>query len=127
MSKLILTTTCEIDGSHFLRDYKGKCANMHGHRWKVEVDVEGYPDQLERNNGMVLDFNVVKEVVDKYDHKLINDIPPFSEERNPTAENIAVVIGEELALQIAKKGLKAKVKAIRIWETPTNKVEYILD
>ena len=93
MSRLRLTSKVEIDSSHYLRNYDGKCADLHGHRWVVEVTVESVTDDAIDsldNTGMLLDFGVIKSLINEYDHKNLNDMPEF-EDINPTAENLAIV------------------------------------
>ena len=85
-----------FEAAHSLREYKGKCANIHGHNFKVKVELKAETlDEL----GMVEDFIILeeklKEVTDKLDHKLINEIPPF-DKINPTAERLAEYIFQEL-------------------------------
>ena len=83
-------------GAHRLIGYKGKCANLHGHNWEVEVFLRGT-----RTNrlGMLVDFKNVKEILNgvlaKLDHQNLNALPIFKE-TNPTAENIAKFIFDEL-------------------------------
>lgn len=82
----------EISAAHRLAlDYESKCTNLHGHNWIIDV----YLRAKELNqNGMVMDFTEIKRKIhDKFDHKVINDVVPF----NPTAENIAKHICDELA------------------------------
>lgn len=90
-----------FDGAHFLRDYQGKCANIHGHTWRVEVTVTG--KQL-NEQGLLLDFNIVKkimkDVTDPFDHKLINDIEPFNK-LNPSSENLAKHFFYEIKKKLA--------------------------
>ena len=74
----------EFSAAHNLRGYKGKCENLHGHNWKVEVKIKtDIPDKT----GMVLDFRSVKKslkkILEKLDHKYINDLPYFKK-NNPT-------------------------------------------
>ena len=81
-----------FDAAHFLPEYKGKCEQVHGHTYKLEVIIEG---ELHKD-GMVMDFKHLKEIVTKIilenlDHKTLNDL--FE---NPTAENIAIWIFAEL-------------------------------
>ena len=57
-----------IDTSHRLLHYIGKCANLHGHRWKVEVWMEGEPDPATQ---ILIDYSLIKQVIDKYDHQII--------------------------------------------------------
>ena len=70
-----LTTFVEFSSAHVLHGHEGPCKRMHGHNWKVEVEVSG--DKLD-NVGMVIDFkeirNMTNEVVDKLDHRFLNDL-----------------------------------------------------
>ena len=129
MSRLRLTSKVEIDSSHYLRNYDGKCADLHGHRWVVEVTVESVTedavDSLD-NTGMLLDFGVIKSLINEYDHKNLNDMPEF-EDINPTAENLAIVWAEALAHELLLRGIPAKVVSVKVWETPTNSVEFFYD
>jgi 6-pyruvoyltetrahydropterin/6-carboxytetrahydropterin synthase len=107
---------------HALRNYHGKCENVHGHNYRVEVTLAG--TELD-SAGLLLDFVEVKKalnaVVDRLDHRYLNDLPPF-DELNPSAENMARYIYEELA-----KGLppgRATVSAVKLWETDTASATY---
>ncbi|MDR1942893.1 MAG: 6-carboxytetrahydropterin synthase QueD [Endomicrobium sp.] len=112
--KYKLSVIKSFAGAHFLREYKGKCENLHGHNWKVRAAFSG--DEL-GSNGMLVDFTDIKFHLDKIlsqlDHKCLNDTPPF-DKTNPTAENIASYIFNEL-----KKFQydKAKVAEIEVWES----------
>lgn len=81
----------EIAGAHKLSlDYESKCENLHGHNWIVIVHCQA--ETLDEN-GMVIDFTHIKRNIhDKLDHKFINDVVDF----NPTAENIARWIAEQI-------------------------------
>jgi 6-pyruvoyltetrahydropterin/6-carboxytetrahydropterin synthase len=129
MSRLRLTSKVEIDSSHYLRNYDGKCADLHGHRWVVEVTVESVTedaiDSLD-NTGILLDFGVIKSLISEYDHKNLNDMPEF-EDINPTAENLAIVWADALTHEIIRRGIPAKVISVKVWETPTNSVEFFYD
>ena len=117
---MIVAKRISFDAAHFLPDYDGPCANMHGHRWTVEVGVEGpiFP------NGMVLDFVKLKaflEVIKKaFDHQLINDILP-----NPTAENICVWVRIRFYEWVSDYDKKQELKLafIKVWETDDSYVE----
>ena len=95
---------------------------MHGHNWKVEVEVSG--DKLD-NIGMVIDFKKIRhmtnEVVDELDHRFLNDLTAFTKV-NPTAENIAEYIHLELTKLINND--KIVVKSIKLWETDKSAVTY---
>lgn len=109
MSKWILKKEIEIDSAHFLRCYQGKCSNLHGHRWKVVVEIES--DQLDET-GMVIDFTKIKSEIMKFDHQNINGIEPF-DKINPTAENMAKYFCDIL-----------DARSVTIYETPTSSVTY---
>lgn len=83
-------------GAHFLKGYKGKCANLHGHNWEVEIFLRGTKTN---RLGMLVDFKEAKEtlraVLEKLDHQNLN-VLPFFKKVNPTAENIAKFIFNEL-------------------------------
>jgi 6-pyruvoyltetrahydropterin/6-carboxytetrahydropterin synthase len=79
-----------FSSAHQLRGYKGKCENLHGHNYKIEIYARG--EEL-NNIGLLIDFGDLKaaadEVVKYLDHRNINELPPFDEELNPSAENLA--------------------------------------
>ena len=87
----------EISGAHSLQlDYESKCSNLHGHNWIITIQLKS--KRLD-NKGMVLDFTHIKKMIsDKLDHKYLNDIFDF----NPTAENIAKWICDELGEKCVK-------------------------
>src|SRR5215470_10714746 len=91
----------EFSAAHALRGYKGKCENMHGHNWKVEVYVRG--ERLDEI-GMLVDFTQLKAVtrqVMKYlDHQNLNELKPFDEELNPSSEHIAGFILNRIAEEV---------------------------
>lgn len=105
---------------HALRNYHGKCENVHGHNYRVRVGIEG-PDVDE--NGLLHDFADLKKrlrATSEYlDHQFINDLKPF-DEINPSAENIARFICQEM-----QKDLKsASIAYVRVWETETSCATY---
>ena len=111
--KMLIGKQFTFDSAHFLHNYVGKCANLHGHTYKLEVIIEGEVDE----NGMVVDFvdvdRVVKEVIiDKLDHRFLNDIIPQS-----TAENIVIWIWNQLKD-------KLQINQLTLWETPKCFVVY---
>lgn len=110
---------------HFLRNYKGKCENPHGHNYKVLVTLQGRElDQA----GLLLDFKDLKQVmrgvVGKLDHQMINDVAPFTEV-NPSAENLAKYFYQEcnVGLQKVTNG-RVSVKAVTMFETDTTNATY---
>lgn len=110
-----------ISAAHHLNDYKGNCALMHGHNWKIEVLVKS--DQVD-SVGMVIDFKALKEiswkVVGRYDHQVLNTITPF-DKQNPTAENISKHFFKEIAKRLPKD---VKMDRVRLWETDSYAIEY---
>lgn len=110
---------------HALRHYKGKCENVHGHNYRVQVTIEG-----EKLNaiGLLVDFvelkRVLMEVVDYLDHQFLNDIPPFIEQ-NPSAENIARYFYDEILKGIGRiADVPVRLAEVRIWETDTSIAAY---
>ena len=117
-----LTTMVEFSSDHTLVGHSGPCKKMHGHNWKVEVEITG--DKLD-NIGMVVDFKEIRKatnlVVDELDHEFLNNLEPFSED-NPTAENIARYIFTKLSEEFSNKNVK--VNSIKLWETDKSAVSY---
>jgi len=104
-----ISVTQEFAAAHQLPDYIGPCSNIHGHTWKVSVSVGG---NCLNAGGMVMDFKDLKAallgILNRYDHRFINEIPPF-DEISPTSENIAQEIYKELKRTYPDYNLK-KVK-----------------
>ncbi|TQV65267.1 MAG: 6-carboxytetrahydropterin synthase QueD [Halothiobacillaceae bacterium] len=117
-----LKVHAEFAAAHQLHGYPGNCARMHGHNWKVEVEVTG--SRL-NDVGMVVDFKAMKraarEVAEHLDHAYLNDIPPF-DRINPTAENIAAWFYQEVAQRL--NGEHQQVSAVTLWETDRACVTY---
>ncbi|MDR1195151.1 MAG: 6-carboxytetrahydropterin synthase QueD [Endomicrobium sp.] len=115
--KYKLSVTKGFASAHCLREYKGKCENMHGHNWKVRAAFCG--SELDKT-GMLIDFTDIKAHLDKImyylDHKFLNEIPPF-DKINPTAENIAAYIFNELKKSETET---AKVYEVEVWESETS-------
>ena len=110
---------------HYLRNYKGKCENPHGHNYKVRVTLAGR--DLD-NAGLLLDFtvlrDVMKHVIERLDHQMINEIAPFTEV-NPSAENLAKYFYDETNGNLKKvtQG-RVFVKDVTIYETDTTTAKY---
>src|SRR5689334_11789476 len=90
-----------FSSAHQLRGYKGKCENLHGHNYKIEIFARGR--ELD-NIGLLVDFVELKQAADDIvlflDHKNINELPPFDDELNPSAENLARFILENIAARV---------------------------
>ena len=117
-----LKTITEFASAHTLRDYPGACSRMHGHNWKVELEVVA--SSLD-DMGMAVDFKKMKtvanEVGDVLDHRYLNDIEPFTN-INPTAENIAAYMYHEISTRLNSDTIK--VFALTLWETDRASVRY---
>jgi len=111
-----LTITTDFAAAHSLRDYPGDCANMHGHNWLLEISVAS---EVLNESGMVIDFRTIKSitktVVNRLDHKYINDVVPF-DKLNPTAENLAKYLFDEIDLLITDENIN--MSKVVVWETP---------
>jgi 6-pyruvoyltetrahydropterin/6-carboxytetrahydropterin synthase len=98
-----------FESAHYLNKYDGKCANLHGHSYILNV-VFGLPI---RDTGISLDFSILKEevsgIVNLLDHQKVNDIIPF----NPTAENMLIWMWNQLVIKQRTKGLES----IQLYET----------
>jgi len=112
-----------FSSAHQLRGYKGKCENLHGHNYKIEIFARG--EEL-NNIGLLIDFGDLKsaadEIVNYLDHRNINELPPFDEELNPSAENLARYILEYIASRIDDG--RVQVYKVRCYETPTSIATY---
>jgi len=108
---------------HALRNYKGKCENVHGHNYRCQVTVAG--EQLDEI-GLLVDFvelkKVVHGVIDRMDHQWLNEFPPF-DVLNPSAENIAKFIYDEVSLGLKTQGT-VRIGAVKLWETDTASATY---
>ncbi|NTU43109.1 MAG: 6-carboxytetrahydropterin synthase QueD [Nitrospirales bacterium] len=112
--------------AHQLRGYKGKCENLHGHNWRVQVTVAA--EKLNEID-LALDFhdlkNMTREIVLQLDHRCLNEIFPFTE-RNPSSENIARWIFDSLKKRIVEYK-NVKVSAVTVWESDTASATYYED
>ena len=108
---------------HALRNYKGKCENVHGHNFRVQVVIEG--EKLD-DTGLLVDFIDVKAamraIIERLDHVFLNDISPF-DVKNPSAENIAEYFYTEMAKSL-KTPVPVRVREVKIWETDIQSATY---
>jgi len=125
-----------FDAAHRLSNYDGKCCQLHGHRWEVEVGLWG--DNL--HNGMLVDFSMVKRAIDTFDHStilwvddpLLKVLEKYSKRlgtlpfpKQPTAENIAEHLHNTLTNTLAALGLDVYVDTVTVWESPNAKAVYV--
>jgi 6-pyruvoyltetrahydropterin/6-carboxytetrahydropterin synthase len=107
-----ITVRSRFSSAHNLRGYKGKCEELHGHNWTVEVTASS--EKL-NDLGMVADFKDLKgalgDILASLDHKYLNDVEYFKRE-NPTSENIAKHIYDQVKVKV-----KVKIEKVTVWET----------
>ena len=112
-----ITVLSHFSGAHRLRYLHGKCEELHGHNWKIEVVLSS--DRLNKE-GVVIDFQILKQKLEKVlkplDHTYLNDLPYFSGEE-PSSENIAKYIFDMLKKDL--KGHRANLKRVTAWESET--------
>ena len=117
-----ITIETHFSSAHRLRGYNGECERLHGHNWKVKISVAS---EVLNNLGMIMDFRDIKSqtkvLVDRLDHQYLNDIAPFTE-INPTTENIAKYMFDELSKTINTDQLR--ISMVEIWESPTCSASY---
>jgi 6-pyruvoyltetrahydropterin/6-carboxytetrahydropterin synthase len=113
-----------FSAGHALRGYKGKCENLHGHNYRVQITLEG--PELD-GIGLLVDFTHLKEVmrgvIRKLDHQFINDLEPFTKV-NPSAENMAKYFYDEVSGQLMDLPPGARITDVVIWETDTAMAKY---
>ncbi len=118
----------DFAAAHFLRDYHGKCENLHGHNYKVYAHVKS---NVLDEGGMALDFSVLKktlrEVCSQLDHTNLNDMEIF--DQNPSAERIAMFIFNSILekmpeLEFDGDKNKRHLYAVDVFETETSRARY---
>lgn len=111
-----VTVRQHFDAAHCLRGYGGRCERLHGHRFEVAVTLAG--NRL-NEIGILYDFTELKghlkELLLRLDHYSLNDVPPFDSE-NPSSENIARFIYEELTGRLGGAG--GLLARVQVWESP---------
>jgi 6-pyruvoyltetrahydropterin/6-carboxytetrahydropterin synthase len=114
---------------HALRHYKGKCENVHGHNYKVQVVVRG--EKIDAVTGMLADFvelkRLLRAISEPLDHVFLNDMEPFTT-LNPSAENIAWYICEKMQAGLSHpdvdQGNPIEVAEVKVWETDIQSATY---
>jgi 6-pyruvoyltetrahydropterin/6-carboxytetrahydropterin synthase len=119
-----VTIKRSFSAAHLLREIGGKCEELHGHNFWVEVSIAG---PCLNDEDVLIDFRVAKrwaeEVLDQLDHKYLNELEYF-QNINPSSEEIARFVYEK----VDEKAQQAKVKLSRvtIWESENSCVSYSL-
>jgi len=121
-----ITVEKTFAAGHFLRGYHGKCEKPHGHNYRVKLIVRGEKlDQI----GLLYDFSELKamlrEIAERLDHEMMNDVPPF-DEWNPSAENMALYFYQETERRLRERRPEngARVASVTVWETDTTTATY---
>jgi 6-pyruvoyltetrahydropterin/6-carboxytetrahydropterin synthase len=113
---------------HALRNYHGKCENVHGHNYRVRIVLEG--EELD-HAGLLVDFSDLKRtmraIIEKLDDTFLNDVPPF-DKLNPSAENMARYFFQEISRDLhgGARQNPVRVAEVKIWETDTATATYRL-
>lgn len=120
MYELMIRT--KFAAAHQLRNYNGRCENLHGHNWRVDVFV-----QAENLNeiGLAVDFKDLKDatnyLLEQVEHAFINEVFPFTE-INPSSENIAKWLYEGLSKKLNDDNMS--VSMVQVWESDTASASY---
>ncbi|MBA7617537.1 6-carboxy-5,6,7,8-tetrahydropterin synthase [subsurface metagenome] len=114
-----------FDAAHYLRDYRGKCEALHGHRYRVVAKITA--SQV-NDIGLAYDFTVLKQhladILSRFDHTCLNDMPPF-DKINPSSENIASTVYNELEPRLTE--VPVSLSCVEVWESPDSWVTYSPD
>jgi len=120
--RVALTKSFTFDAAHHLHLYEGKCKNLHGHTYQLELTISGFVNEI----GIAVDFDDIKTmyksvIESKLDHRYLNEVlPPM----NTTAENMVVWMWEELDAFLTERGLKnqgVRLEELVLYETPTSR------
>ncbi len=123
----ILTVEDSFAAAHQLHGYRGKCENLHGHNWKIELEVGG---RVLNDIGLLIDFHdlkdILKSVISDLDHSNLNETELFSS-INPSSENIARIIATDVQKKIFSGGFgkDVHVRAVTVFESGTSRCTYI--
>jgi 6-pyruvoyltetrahydropterin/6-carboxytetrahydropterin synthase len=121
----VVRVNTEFAAAHVLRGYAGACERIHGHTWKVEVEVVTH--QLDAL-GMGIDTHELRDalgaIIGELDHRFLNEVSPF-DEVNPTAENVAALVFGRLARTLqAARGERVRLRAVTVRENDRSSVTY---
>ncbi|HQB40859.1 MAG TPA: 6-carboxytetrahydropterin synthase QueD [Candidatus Cloacimonadota bacterium] len=120
-----INVSSSFSAAHKLNNYPGLCKNLHGHNWKVRIQINCTKVD---NLGMAIDFGIAKkhlsELMAMFDHQYLNDLDCFKD-INPTSENIARVIFNELKKSFYSD--EAKISEVEVWESDHSSIIYTED
>jgi 6-pyruvoyltetrahydropterin/6-carboxytetrahydropterin synthase len=119
-----VTIRKSFSAAHLLQEIGGKCEELHGHNFAVEVSVRS---ETLTDEGLLIDFRIVKrwtnEVIDGFDHKYLNELKEFYG-MNPSSENIARILFERIAEKA--RPTNVSVSRVTVWESENSRVSYSL-
>ena len=122
MSMYSVRVESDFAAAHFLKNYNGKCENIHGHNYRVCLWAKG---KMLNEGGMLVDFALLKSILKKVckvlDHTNLNENWFF--DGNPSAERIAAYIFDEAAKELPPE-IKDFLQAVEVYETPGNMARY---
>ncbi|MGM0462427.1 MAG: 6-carboxytetrahydropterin synthase QueD [Fibrobacterota bacterium] len=122
-----VSTEQHFSAAHYLQNYKGACENLHGHNWRVRVCVQS---ETVNSIGLAIDFKdlkrMLKELLATLDHTCINETAFAESCGNPSSENLARYIFEEMQKSMGKEHPRVDVSRVDVWETPGNCASYYL-
>ncbi|MBW2564782.1 MAG: 6-carboxytetrahydropterin synthase QueD [Deltaproteobacteria bacterium] len=111
--------------AHQLKMVAKKCENLHGHNWKIEICLAG---KALNSAGVLMDFGQLKEIlseiIERLDHKFLNELEYFNDSFPPSSENIAYYIANELKASINNP--LVKVSSVTAWESENACATYII-
>ena len=114
--------TAGFAAAHRLRDYGGKCENIHGHNFRVDVYARAKELDVV---GLTIDFRILKDktqtFLDQLDHKYLNELPHFVE-TNPSSENIAAYIFKNLTKELNNENVM--ITKVSVWESDASCASY---
>ena len=120
MYELMIET--QFAAAHQLRGYKGKCENLHGHNWRVQVVVNA--EKL-NEAGLAIDFHELRKITEEFissiDHMFLNEIFPFTE-ISPSSENIAKWLYDSLTKRLDNRNIS--LSSVTVWESETASATY---
>lgn len=118
-----VTIIKSFSAAHLLAEIGGKCEELHGHNFKVEITASA--EEL-NSNGLLIDFRFLKkilgDILEDIDHKYLNSLTAFSG-INPSAENIARYIFEKMEEKVKSSGVN--MVRVKIWESENAAVTYL--
>ena len=125
MGQYLLSSESKFAAAHTLAGVD-KCAQLHGHNWKVRLTVSVSDDDLDER-GMGVDFRAIEsiagECVADFDHQYLNDLPPF-EDHEPTAEVLARLVAQRAEERLRRTAPQAVLTEVAVWEMPEYRVVY---